>query len=219
MWHMKIVKEGLWVIAPSIIVPILLIVLTKMPIWALIFIFTGIIVLFFRDPHRISPLDPRAVVAPADGRIILIDDKPNELSFYIELSIVNCHLQRAPLGGTVTKIVKFSGRHRRFHLFSPKFGQPRKKIRAATENARNQIEMQLENCTRKIWLTQIVGAFARRLKSFVKVGQVLQKGQKVGLIYFGSMVKLQLEGQYELKVVKNQKVKAGETIIALQHEF
>ncbi len=218
MANMKIVKEGLWVIIPSAVVPILLIGLTKMPIWGLLFIFTAIVMLFFRDPKRLAPNDPRAVVAPADGRIILIDDKPNELSFYIELSVVNCHLQRAPLGGTVTKVVKFAGRHRRFHLFSPKFGQARKKIRAATENARNQIEIQLNNSPRKVWLTQIVGAFARRLKSFVKVGQVLQKGEKVGLIYFGSMVKLQLEGQYELKVVKNQKVKAGETIIAYQRD-
>jgi len=216
---MKIVKEGLWVILPSLIIPILLIIMTKMLIWALIFIFTGILVLFFRDPRRFAPLDPRTVLAPADGRIILIDDKPNDLSFYIELSIVNCHLQRAPLGGTVTKITKFSGRHRRFHLFSPKFGQSRKKIRAATENARNQIEVQLENSPRKMVLTQIVGAFARRLKSFVRVGQFIQKGQKVGLIYFGSMVKLELEGHYELKVVKNQKVKAGETVIALQREL
>jgi len=216
---MKIVKEGLWVIIPSIIAPILLIVLTKMPYWAIIFILTAVLIFFFRDPQRVSSLDPRAVVAPADGRIILIDDKPNELSFFIELSIVNCHLQRAPLGGTVTKIVKFSGRHRRFHLFAPRLGHAQKKIKAATENARNQIEVQLENSPRKMWITQIVGAFARRLKSFVQVGQVLQKGQKVGLIYFGSMVKLQLEGQYELKVAKNKKVKAGETVIALKRDL
>lgn len=215
---MKIVKEGLWVIIPSALVPILLIVLTRVPYWAFIFIFTAVLILFFRDPRRLSPDDPKAVVAPADGRLILIDDKPNELSFFIELSIANCHLQRAPLGGTVTKITKFSGRHRRFHLFSPKLGHERKKIRAATENARNQIEVQLENSPRKMMITQIVGAFARRLKSFVRVGQVLQKGQKVGLIYFGSMVKLQLEGKYELKVVKHQKVKAGETIIAFQRD-
>jgi phosphatidylserine decarboxylase len=215
---MKIVKEGLWVIIPSVFVPILLIVLTKIAYWGLIFILTAIFIFFFRDPNRLAPTDPRAVVAPADGRIILIDDKPNELSFFIELSVVNCHLQRAPLGGTVTKVVKFAGRHRRFHLFSPKFGLARKKIRAATENARNQIEVQLDNSPRKMWITQIVGAFARRLKSFVTVGQVLQKGEKVGLIYFGSMVKLQLEGEYELKVTKNQKVKAGETIIAYQRD-
>ena len=213
---MNIVKEGLWVIIPSIVGPILLIVLTKMAYWGFIFIFTALFIFFFRDPKRLAPTDPRAVVSPADGRIILIDDNPNELSFFIELSLVNCHLQRAPLGGTVTKIIKTAGRHRRFHLISPKFGQARKKIRAATENARNQIEIQLDNSPRKVWITQIVGAFARRLKSFVKVGQILQKGEKVGLIYFGSMVKLQLEGQYELKVTKNQKVKAGETIIAYQ---
>jgi len=218
MANMKIVKEGLWVIIPSTIIPILLIVWTKMAYWGLIFIFTALFIFFFRDPKRLSPTDPRAVVAPADGRIILIDDKPNELSFFIELSLVNCHLQRAPLGGTVTKVIKTAGRHRRFHLFSPKFGQARKKIRAATENARNQIEIQLDNSPRKVWITQIVGAFARRLKSFVKVGQVLQKGEKVGLIYFGSMVKLQLEGHYELKVTKNQKVTAGETIIAYQRD-
>lgn len=215
---MNIVKEGLWIIIPSLVVPILLIVLTKMAYWGLIFIFTALFIFFFRDPRRLAPTDPRAVVAPADGRIILIDDKPNELSFFIELSLVNCHLQRAPLGGTVTKVFKTAGRHRRFHLISPKFGQARKKIRAATENARNQIEIQLDNSPRKVWITQIVGAFARRLKSFVRVGQVLQKGEKVGLIYFGSMVKLQLEGQYELKVTKNQKVRAGETIIAYQRD-
>ncbi|HUY00670.1 MAG TPA: phosphatidylserine decarboxylase [Candidatus Deferrimicrobium sp.] len=212
---MKIVKEGLWVILPSAIVPTILILLTSWKLWALIYIFTAIMIFFFRDPNRIPP--EVGVLSPADGKIIAIEDRPNELDFYVELSVVNCHLQRSPINGTVTKITKYSGRHRRFHLFTPKFGFARKKIRAATENERNVIEIQTEN-KKTIWLTQIVGAFARRLKSFVKEGQVLKKGDKVGLIYFGSMVKLQMEGKFELKVKKGDKVKAGETIIAIEKE-
>ncbi len=214
---MRIVKEGLWVIVPATLIPILLIWLTSEPWWALIFIYTLIMALFFRDPKRTPPSETDAVLAPADGRVNAVYYSPNELVLFIELSVVNCHLQRAPMSGIVTKIKRSSGRHRRIHLFTPKLGFARKKLRAASENAQNEIEIELEN-SKKMWLTQIVGAFARRLKSFVKVGQALHAGEKVGLIYFGSMVKLQIEGQFDLKVRKGTKVKAGITIIATQKE-
>lgn len=210
---MKIVKEGLWVIVPATVLPILLIWVTLQPWWAFIFIFTGIMMFFFRDPARIPPTSPKAVLAPADGRIVAVEETPDHLTLYVELSVVNCHLQRAPAGGQVRSITRSSGRHRRIHLFTPKITQERKKMRCATENAQNVIEIELDN-SNKMWLTQIVGAFARRLKSYVKIGQVIQPGEKVGLIYFGSMVKLEIEGQFDVNVRKGAKVKAGETVIA-----
>ncbi|MHA1651592.1 MAG: phosphatidylserine decarboxylase [Candidatus Helarchaeota archaeon] len=210
---MKIVKEGFWVIVPSAIIPILLIWITSWRSWGLIFIFTVIMVFFFRDPNRLPPSVADGILAPADGRILLINKSSNILTLFIELSFLNCHLQRAPMSGVITQITRRSGHKRRFYLIYPKFGSIRKKVRAVMENKQNIIEIKTENAT-KIWLTQIVGAFARRLKSYVKVGDKVQKGEKVGLIYFGSMVKLEMQGQFDLQVKKGDKVKAGETIIA-----
>ncbi len=214
---MKIVKEGLWVIVPAIVVPILLIWLTGRFLFALIFILTAIFIFFFRDPTRIPPF-AAGILSPADGRIIQIDELPNELVLFIELSLINCHLQRSPIDGTVSSITRIPGKHRRFHIVSPILGFTKKKIRAAGENARNVIEIDMDN-SKKMWISQIVGAFARRCKSFVKVGQKLQRGDKIGLIYFGSMVKLKIQGQYELKVKKEATIKAGQTIIALPKEL
>ncbi|MHA1267836.1 MAG: phosphatidylserine decarboxylase [Candidatus Helarchaeota archaeon] len=214
---MKIVREGFWVIVPSSMLSIVLTWLTLQLWYLLIFIFTLVMMFFFRDPARNPPNLSNVVLAPADGRVNAIHQDENGLAIFVELSVVNCHLQRAPMSGTVRRIVKTSGRHRRIHLFIPKLGFARKKMRCATENAQNVIEIELEN-SKRMWLTQIVGAFARRLKSYVKVGQKLQAGEKVGLIYFGSLVKLELEGQFNLKIRKGVKVKAGETIIAIQKD-
>lgn len=210
----RILKEGLWIIIPSSLIPTILIILTSWRSWALIFIFTIIMVFFFRDPKRNISLETVGVLAPADGKVFLLEEGLNSVTFFIELHFVNCHLQRAPVNGTVMNITKYKGHNKPFHFFSPKLGHTESKIRATEQNSRNIIEIQTED-SKKMWLTQIVGAFARRLKSFVKVGQVLQKGEKVGLIYFGSMVKFEIEGQYNIQVKKGDKMRAGETIIAL----
>jgi len=212
---MKIVKEGLWVLIPSTLLPIFLIWWTRQPWYAFAFIFSAIMIFFFRDPSRKPPTNPNLVLAPADGTINGIDHTYDDLTLFIELHVVNCHLQRTPMAGKVTKITRTAGKHRRIHLFSPRLAYERKKVRCATENAKNEIEIELEN-SKKMWLTQIVGFFARRLKSYVNVGEIISAGQKVGLIYFGSMVKLQVQGEFELKVQKGSKVKAGETVIAIQ---
>ncbi|NVM28911.1 MAG: phosphatidylserine decarboxylase [Candidatus Helarchaeota archaeon] len=210
---MKVVKEGLWVLIPATIIPIILIWLTLAPWWALMFIFTALMIFFFRDPARVLPSIPNAVFAPADGRIIEILHEPNELTLFVELGLINSHLQRAPIGGTVTKITRTTGKHRILNFFSPKINFGNQTNKAKIDNAQNEIEIELEN-SKKMRLTQIVGMFARRLKSYVKVGQKIDAGEKVGLIYFGSMVKLQIQGQFELNVQKGAKVKAAKTIIA-----
>ena len=212
---MKIVKESLWVLIPSTLLPIFLIWWTEQPWYAFALIFPAVMIFFFRDPSRKPPSDPYLVLAPADGTINGIDHTSDDLTVFVELHVINCHLQRTPMAGTVTKITRTAGNHRRIHLFSPRLAYERKKIRCAIENTQNEIEIDLGN-SKKMWLTQIVGFFARRLKSYVKVGEKLTAGQKVGLIYFGSMVKLQIQGKFELKVQKGSKVKAGETVIAIQ---
>ena len=211
-----IVKEGLWIIVPCTLIPIILIWLTAQPWWALIFIFTGLMFFFFRDPNRTPPSDPSLVLAPADGRINEIINEGNALVFFVELGILNSHLQRSPMTGTVTKITKIAGKHRILNFVSPKLNFNNQSSRAKIDNASNTFEIELEN-SKKMWLTQIVGMLARRLKSFVDVGRKLQAGEKLGLIYFGSMVKVKIEGNFEVKVKKGAKVKAGETVIAVQN--
>jgi len=210
---MKVVKEGLWVLIPATIIPIILIWWTLKPWWALIFIFTSLMLFFFRDPSRTPPNIPNAVFAPADGRVIDIHQEPNELTLFVELGLINSHLQRAPLSGTVTKITRTAGKHRILNFFSPKINFNKQTNKAKIDNSKNVIEFELAN-SKKMWLTQIVGMFAQRLKSYVKVGQNVRVGEKVGLIYFGSLVKIRIEGQFELSVQKGAKVKAAKTIIA-----
>jgi phosphatidylserine decarboxylase len=211
---MKIVKEGLWIILPSLMIPLALIIITGWRSWALIFIFSGVMLFFFRDPKRVLRVNCLGILAPADGKILWIEKRPDAFTVYIELSLLNCHLQRAPINGIVTNVTRVSGLRRPFHIFLPKLGRTDKKIRAAMENEQNIIEIQMEN-SKFARITQIVGAFARRLKSFVNNAQIIQKGEKVGLIYFGSMVKLEVEGEFEVEVQEGDKIKAGLSVIAM----
>ncbi len=210
---MKIAREGLWIILPSIIIPIILIWITGWRAWSLFFIFAAFMMFFFRNPDRTPPSDPSGILAPADGQIIMIEQAPKGTILFVELSFHNCHFQRAPMNGTITNITRITGKKRPIHAIVPRLAHAEKTVKSATKNEQSIIEMQLSN-SKKIWITQMVGVFARRLKSYVKVGDQIQRGQRIGLIYFGSMVKLDMEGQYDLQVKMGDIVKAGSSIIA-----
>ena len=210
---MKIVKEGLWVVVPSIVIPILLIFLTTWHLWTLLFIFAGLMIFFFRDPIRKPPNDPLSILSPADGQVIMVEKSNTGFSLFIELSFHNCHLQRSPINGTVTNLTRVSGRKRPIHAIKTRLAKAERTVTRSQKNEHNIIEVQMEN-SGKMWITQMVGVFARRLKSFVGIGEQILRGQKVGLIYFGSMVKLEMQGQYNLIIEKGDIVRAGSTIIA-----
>jgi phosphatidylserine decarboxylase len=179
----------------------------------LITIFAGILTLFFifffRDPDRNNIVSDRAVVTPADGRILQIrhiedDDNPlgepaTKISIF--MSVLNVHVNRMPIGGVIEKIVYHPGK-----FFSANLDK------ASEQNENNRISLQTHN-SRKIVLIQIAGFIARRIACWVREGDHVYAGQRFGLIRFGSRLEVYLPRDCQIIARPHQRVKAGETIM------
>ncbi|WP_439485191.1 phosphatidylserine decarboxylase [Blastomonas fulva] len=175
------------------------------------------ILAFFRDPARVTPLDERLVVAPADGLCTMIEllPPPVELAgpeglgtdplyrVSIFMSVFDVHINRAPIGGTIRRIVYISGKFLNADL-----------DKASDENERQHIMIERSDGAR-IGFTQIAGLVARRIVPFIKEGDFVAVGQRVGLIRFGSRVDVYLPQGTAPAVVKGQRIVAGETILAV----
>jgi len=161
-------------------------------------IFTG---LFFRDPNRSIPDDPLSIVSPADGRVVTIDDDGYHKKISIFLSIFNVHVTRSPITGTISEVSYTKGRYRA--AFNNK---------ASVDNERNKLTIEGKDLL--IECSQIAGLVARRIVCWKKEGDGLKKGERFGLIRFGSRVDLKLPSSAVLQVAKGDKVKAGSSIIA-----
>ena len=176
---------------------------------------------FFRDPQRVTPQGDRFIVAPADGLVTLIQKvaPPRELSLddgsggarlgeepvtriSIFMSVFDVHINRAPIGGTVRRVIYIPGRFLNADL-----------DKASEENERQHILIERGDGT-AIGFTQIAGLVARRIVPFVKPGDMLACGQRVGLIRFGSRVDVYLPEGTESRVILGQKIIAGETVLA-----
>ncbi|WP_309623850.1 phosphatidylserine decarboxylase [Novosphingobium sp.] len=185
----------------------------------------GVLVLcigaFFRDPRRVTPQGDNLVVAPADGLVTLIRqvDPPRELlqddgsgtpglpagpmtRISIFMSVFDVHINRAPIAGSVRRVVYLPGRFLNADL-----------DKASEENERQHILIERAD-GRQIAFTQIAGLIARRIVPFVKPGDMIAAGQRVGLIRFGSRVDVYLPAGTEPKVLIGQKTIAGETVLA-----
>jgi len=188
--------------------------------WPLGFLVLGICA-FFRDPVRVTPQDDRFIVAPADGLITLIQqvEPPRELvmddgsgtkglppgpvtRISIFMSVFDVHINRAPIGGTVRRVVYMPGKFMNADL-----------DKASEENERQHILIERGDGV-AIGFTQIAGLIARRIVPFVKPGDMLAGGQRVGLIRFGSRVDVYLPAGTEPRVLLGQKTVAGETVLA-----
>ncbi len=167
---------------------------------------------FFRDPERVAPADPQAVLAPADGRVVSVAPAvpPVELGLgdaprwrvAIFLSVLDVHVNRAPVEGTVTRI---SYRHGAFVNAALD--------KASTENERNALALRLPN-GQDMAVVQIAGLIARRILCFAHEGDRLTPGQRFGLIRFGSRTDLYLPAGVKPIVVEGQIMIGGETVIA-----
>ena len=164
---------------------------------------------FFRNPKRHTQQNDRQVIAPVDGKVVVIEEveeteyfKEKRLQVSIFMSPINVHVTRYPISGSVL----FSKYHPGKYLVAwhPK---------ASTDNERTTIVV--ENKTYgKVLYRQIAGALARRIVNYAKEGQTVVQGTDAGFIKFGSRVDLFLPLDTNLKVKLNQKVKGGECIIA-----
>ncbi len=169
---------------------------------------TGFILYFFRNPERTPPADQQAVVAPADGTVIVVErvtETPlgcEALKISIFMSVFNVHVNRAPFSGTVVDTFYHRGK-----FFDARDG------RASFENERSGIVMRLDSGV-KIAFVQIAGLVARRIISYPGIGDRLIRGERYGLIRFGSRVDVYLPTDVTPLVRLGEKTVAGETVLA-----
>lgn len=208
------IKEGYLFSAPLLVAGLALLVLNRFVLdkaawlnWlAGVCIFLAAFVLyFFRDPQRVIPQDPAAVVSPADGRVVEIveeawEGKPGR-RISIFLAVWDVHVQRAPVAGTIRRVDYRPGKF---------FAAMR--ARASVENEQNVFTISTPRG--EIVFKQIAGWIARRVVSWKSPGDAVTRGERVGMIRFGSRVDVWLPPEAEITVRKGQHVAGGSDILA-----
>lgn len=155
---------------------------------------------FFRDPDRRAPTGDGLLVAPADGRVMEVVTTPDGTRVSTFLSILDVHINRAPCAGKIRRIEYHPGR------FLPAW-----KSAASHENEQNRIE--IETPRGSVRVTQIAGVLARRIVSWVRSGQEVAAGARIGLIRFGSRVDLEVPPDVRILVRVGAMLRAGETVV------
>ena len=160
---------------------------------------------FFRDPHRLVPEEPGLIVSPADGKvteIVRIQTPEGErIRLSIFLSVFDVHVNRSPIAGTVTDVRYQKGQY--LNALNPA---------SAEKNEQNKVTVRGEGL--EVTFKQIAGLLARRIVFVPKKGDLVARGQRVGLIKFGSRVDVLVPGQANLRVALGQRVKGGSSILA-----
>lgn len=202
-----VAKEGLNLIIPTFILAVAL-YLTNLQALAIIFFIVFLfLIFFFRNPKRNCTFSQDIILSPADGKIISIENinnpsyiNENALKVSIFLSIFDVHITRSPYNGTVEKIEYKKGQ------FTSAF-----KDCASKNNENNTIYIKCDNF--KLIVKQIAGFIARRIVCNAEENMYIERGQKLGIIKFGSRVELLIPQKVKLKVKTGQKVIGGKTII------
>lgn len=204
---MKIDQAGYPFIAGAL-VPAALAAIARRPLIAGSFAaLGGFMAYFFRDPERVVPQAPGLVVSPADGRIMIAGPTdhrwapPGEWNqVTIFLSPMDVHINRTPVEGQITKIDYRPGN------FLPAYDE------GSNDNELN--ELWINSNGRTVVVRQVVGMLARRIVCRVVPGQDLERGQRIGLMKFGSRMDVFLPPDSQLRVGVGDQVVAGETVIA-----
>jgi phosphatidylserine decarboxylase len=202
-----IVKEGyIYIVILAIITVIIYVTID--PYWSIVpAVLMGFITFFFRNPKRSIPSDNDLVLSPADGKVMSVcevydDQFLNQvgLKVTIFLSVFDVHVNRSPIAGEIKFQQYTCGRFR-----------PAYKETVGCENERHSIG--LENDNMRVLVTQIAGILARRIVSWVTLGNILKKGERYGMIKFASCTEIIVPKTVEILVKKGDKVKGGETVI------
>jgi len=195
------VKEGL----PFILVPLVIAVVLGVFGWWLtagVFVFvTAFMMYFFRDPHREVPTEPGLIVSAADGRVTRIDEAADHKTVSVFLSPLDVHINRSPISGEILQIAYIKG-HKK----------PATSDVASLLNERNALVIGGDGIT--VTCTQIAGILARRIVCWPREGDTLERGQRFGLIKFGSRTDIRMPPDCEVLVKIGDRVKGGETVIA-----
>jgi phosphatidylserine decarboxylase len=169
---------------------------------------TGFICYFFRDPDRLIPTGDGLVVSPADGKVIKVE--PVDQTPYFEgacirisvfMSVFNVHVNRVPHEGTIRQVTYHPGK-----FFSANLDK------ASTDNEHNALLLE-SPAGKQVGFVQIAGLVARRIICGVQAGDVLSRGQRFGMICFGSRLDIYLPTETEIRVKAGDKVQAGKSIL------
>jgi phosphatidylserine decarboxylase len=183
----------LWYLTHSIALLSLPILLTLFFLW------------FFRDPSRTIPTDPGLVVSPGDGVVTEAEwvetRNGSRLRLSIFLSVFNVHVNRVPVSGRVTAC-----EYRK--------GEFKNAMSRDSSTLNEQTMIVIDAGAYEVSFKQIAGLLARRIVCNLKVGDVVERGQRMGMIKFGSRVDVLLPAEAELKVAKGTRVKGGATVLA-----
>jgi phosphatidylserine decarboxylase len=204
---MKIDRAGFPFIAAALVPTVGLAATKRYKTSAGLALLTGFLTYFFRDPERQVPVDPGLVVSPADGRIMIAGPSDGRwappgdwLQVTIFLSPMDVHINRTPVSGRVTRI------HYRPGTFLPAYDE------SSNDNELN--EVWLDHDGREVVFRQVVGMLARRIVCRVSVGDELERGDRVGLMKFGSRMDVFLPTDAQLQVSVGDRVVGGETVLA-----
>jgi phosphatidylserine decarboxylase len=160
---------------------------------------------FFRDPERVIPTETGAVVSPGDGRVVVVTDEEYEgrpgKRVSIFLAVWNVHVNRSPAEGTITKLEYRPGKFLAAMM-----------ERASVENEQNVFTLSTE--AGELVFKQIAGLIARRVVSWKKAGEKVARGERIGLVRFGSRVDLWVPKDAEILVRVGENVKGGSSVLA-----
>ena len=201
-----IAHEGYPFIIVSLIITVFLAFSGIFWLFSLLALITFFIVWFFRNPERHFLEEEKVVISPADGKVIKMEDvemngaiagKLKKISIF--MNVFNVHVNRAPYAGKIEAINYHNGK-----FFSANLDK------ASLDNERNEVMIRTDD-GRMIWAVQIAGLVARRIVCWVKVGTSIRKGERFGLIRFGSRVDVYLPADFRAVVKAGDKVKAGQS--------
>lgn len=200
------VRDGYYYALPLIAAAILLGWLTA-PGWAIVpLLLAAFFLWFFRDPERVIPQDAGAVVSPGDGKVTSVGEvmvgKEKRLCISIFLNVFNVHVNRSPIAGLIRE-VKYQ---RGVYLNAMN-------VASAEQNEQNIVTVEGDD-GQQVVFKQIAGLLARRIVFYSKVGDHLERGQRVGLIKFGSRVDVVLDASARANVKVGDHVKGGSSVLA-----
>ena len=205
---MRIAKEGYPIILLAAVLTLVVFAAVGVKLGLISLLLALGVTAFFRDPERIPPSGSGLIVSPADGKVVSISkmDEPDfpagATRISIFLSPLDVHINRAPVAGQVEEIKYERGK------FLAAYKQE-----ASGGNERNAVRLK-DDEARRVNVVQIAGALARRIVCRVKTGDFLARGERFGLIMFGSRTDTYLPGGCKIEVTEGQRVKGGETILA-----
>jgi phosphatidylserine decarboxylase len=199
------VRDAYYYAFPLLVVAALIGWLTS-PLWALpALLLAAFFLWFFRDPDRVIPAEAGALVSPGDGKVTdispVISNGASRLRISIFLNVFDVHVNRSPIGGVIREVQYQRGK------FSNAMNAT-----SAEQNEQNVITVEGEGQT--VVFKQIAGLLARRIVFNKKVGDRVERGERVGLIKFGSRVDVLLDASADLEVKVGDRVKGGSSVLA-----